>query len=95
MPCEKKHERIKSILTMSTVKEVPPGWQEFTDKKSGRKYLYNPETKETKWGDELWKKPGWAKGEATLNKTENGEELKKDGNLAKPITKIRDFIGKK
>ena len=83
---------------MSANNQIPEGWQEFTDKKSGRKYLYNPTTKETKWGTDLWQKPGWAKegqGGAALKETEKGGDLKQGGNLAKPITKIRDTWGKK
>lgn len=37
--------------------------------------------------DGLWEKPSWAKkGGATLKKTGFGDAMKKDGNLAAPIT---------
>ncbi|KAK2953525.1 hypothetical protein BLNAU_11525 [Blattamonas nauphoetae] len=28
---------------------LPPGWKEYQDKKSGRSYYYNKETKERSW----------------------------------------------
>lgn len=36
--------------------------------------------------DSLWEKPSWAKGGIKLKKTGRGEAMKKDGNLAAPIT---------
>jgi hypothetical protein len=33
----------------SGVVELEDGWQQFTDKSSGRKYFFNPETKESRW----------------------------------------------
>jgi hypothetical protein len=37
--------------------EMPEGFQEYMDNKTGRKYYYNAETKETKWATEgLWGK---------------------------------------
>lgn len=36
--------------------------------------------------DSLWEKPSWAKGGVKLRQTGRGEAMKKDGNLAAPIT---------
>ena len=46
----------------------------------------------------LWQKPGWAqKGNAlnNLKKTENREKIAEGGNLAAPITNIREHMEKK
>eukprot|EP00529_Nitzschia_sp_RCC80_P037620 CAMPEP_0113503094 /NCGR_PEP_ID=MMETSP0014_2-20120614/33947_1 /TAXON_ID=2857 /ORGANISM="Nitzschia sp." /LENGTH=71 /DNA_ID=CAMNT_0000398011 /DNA_START=44 /DNA_END=259 /DNA_ORIENTATION=- /assembly_acc=CAM_ASM_000159 len=41
--------------------------------------------------DGLWEKPAWAKsGGLKLKSTGKADMMKKDGNLASPITKIRD-----
>lgn len=40
--------------------------------------------------DGLWEKPAWAKGGVALKKTGKSDAMKKDGNLAAPITNIRD-----
>jgi hypothetical protein len=41
--------------------------------------------------DGLWEKPSWAKrGGLKLRSTGKADLMKKDGNLAAPITKIRD-----
>lgn len=80
--------------------EIPEGFQEYIDSKTGRKYYYNATTKETKWATaSLWEKPTWAqKGNAlnNLKKTERGEKMKNgDGNLAAPVTHIRDYMQNK
>jgi len=36
--------------------------------------------------DGLWEKPAWAKGGLKLKSTGKAEAMKKDGNLAAPIT---------
>ena len=36
--------------------------------------------------DGLWEKPAWAKGGLKLKKTGKADAMKKDGNLAAPIT---------
>lgn len=36
--------------------------------------------------DGLWEKPAWAKGGVKLKSTGKGDAMKKDGNLAAPIT---------
>ena len=36
--------------------------------------------------DGLWEKPAWAKGGVKLKSTGKAEAMKKDGNLAAPIT---------
>jgi hypothetical protein len=40
--------------------------------------------------DDLWEKPAWAKGGLALKKTGKADNMKKDGNLAAPITNIRE-----
>eukprot|EP00339_Tiarina_fusa_P017597 CAMPEP_0117033630 /NCGR_PEP_ID=MMETSP0472-20121206/24012_1 /TAXON_ID=693140 ORGANISM="Tiarina fusus, Strain LIS" /NCGR_SAMPLE_ID=MMETSP0472 /ASSEMBLY_ACC=CAM_ASM_000603 /LENGTH=66 /DNA_ID=CAMNT_0004742595 /DNA_START=92 /DNA_END=292 /DNA_ORIENTATION=- len=40
--------------------------------------------------DDLWDKPAWAKGGVKLKSTGKADAMKKDGNLAAPITHIRD-----
>eukprot|EP00980_Cylindrotheca_fusiformis_P006779 scaffold1416_cov90-Cylindrotheca_fusiformis.AAC.5 len=84
-------------MSSSSSSEIPEGFQEFMDNKSGRKYYYNPETKETKWAAEgLWQKPDWAKKgkDGTLKKTTEGEKVASGENLAKPITNIREHLEK-
>mmetsp|Transcript_17171 Transcript_17171/g.27841 ORF Transcript_17171/g.27841 Transcript_17171/m.27841 type:complete len:98 (-) Transcript_17171:138-431(-) len=36
--------------------------------------------------DLLWEKPAWAKGGVKLRSTGKADQMKKDGNLAAPIT---------
>jgi hypothetical protein len=36
--------------------------------------------------DGLWEKPAWAKGGVKLKSTGKAEAMKKDGNLAAPVT---------
>jgi hypothetical protein len=36
--------------------------------------------------DDLWEKPAWAKGGVKLRSTGKAKAMKKDGNLAAPIT---------
>jgi hypothetical protein len=40
--------------------------------------------------DNLWEKPAWAKGGVQLKSTGKADKMKKDGDLAAPITHIRD-----
>lgn len=40
--------------------------------------------------DGLWEKPAWAKGGHKLKSTGKADVMKKDGNLAAPITNIRE-----
>jgi hypothetical protein len=40
--------------------------------------------------DDLWEKPAWAKGGLKLKSTGKADAMKKDGNLAAPITHIRE-----
>lgn len=40
--------------------------------------------------DGLWEKPAWAKGGLKLKSTGKADAMKKDGNLAAPITNIRE-----
>jgi hypothetical protein len=44
--------------------------------------------------DGLWEKPVWAKGGIKLKSTGKADQMKKEGNLAMPITNIRDEIKK-
>ncbi len=51
-------------------------------------YSHNPVTTNmTDYDDDgLWEKPAWAKGGIKLRSTGNAEVMKKEGNLAAPIT---------
>ena len=40
--------------------------------------------------DGLWEKPAWAKGGLKLKPTGKADAMKKEGNLAAPITNIRE-----
>lgn len=40
--------------------------------------------------DGLWEKPAWAKGGVKLKSTGKADAMKKEGNLAAPITNIRE-----
>jgi len=40
--------------------------------------------------DGLWEKPAWAKGGVKLKSTGRAEAMKQNGNLAAPITDIRE-----
>lgn len=76
---------------IKSAKDLGPDWRgPVRDKKTGREFYFNKVTNETKFAnDGLWEKPGWAKGQGKLKPTGQGEKLKQ-GNLAAPITKIRD-----
>lgn len=43
--------------------------------------------------DGLWEKPAWAKGGLKLKSTGKADAMKKEGNLAAPITNIREDKG--
>lgn len=88
-PPSKPTEITKAGITKAS--DLGPDWRgPVRDKKTGREYYFNKVTNETKYAnDGLWDKPGWAKGQANLKSTGQGEKLK-DGNLAAPITKIRE-----
>ncbi|CAJ1959666.1 unnamed protein product [Cylindrotheca closterium] len=79
------------------IRDVPEGFEQYSDPKTGKKYLYNATTKETRWVED--KTPEWAKKDKTaetlLKKTDGGEKIfKGSGDLANPITNM-DHMPKK
>ncbi|KAL3931976.1 MAG: hypothetical protein SGBAC_011065 [Bacillariaceae sp.] len=80
------------------IRDIPEGFEQYSDPKSGKKYLYNATTKETRWVTDS--QPDWAKKDKTaetlLKKTDGGEKIfAGKGDLPKPITDMSHIPGKK